>query len=435
MKKAAGFYAVTISVIGILVGIYSMFLYFSSWSSMTLESDIPNLIAFLILYVVLLSLPLKVNEEIAIDMSFICMFAAVLVIGPWGSASLALLSTPLVFETDRKNNGQYLFHFMNTAPIKLLFNTGNRVISIVLGGLGFTALGGIAGEISLPGILLPSAVFIIIMVLVNCGILIYLFKLDGQAPFFASLTSSILGFLPSIAAAASLGFFLAFVIKMEAGQYLVLLFMMPLMLARYAFKLYVDVKNNYYKLIQTLTVAMEAKDSYTEGHSRRVGYYAEKLGNYMKLPSGKLQVIRDAALLHDIGKIGIDDAILCKPAKLTPEERTIIETHPVVGVNIIKDNNFSEDVKKAIRHHHERYDGKGYPDRTKADEINIEAYILGVADAFDAITTNRVYRQARSVETALKIIEEESGKQFHPQIAEAFIKMMNDPKYNAGPEE
>jgi len=214
------------------------------------------------------------------------------------------------------------------------------------------------------------------------------------------------------------------VMNLESGQYLVLLFMLPLMLARYSFKLYVNVKSNYYKLIQTLTAAMEAKDTYTEGHSRRVGHYAEKLGTYMGLPPKRIQVIRDAALLHDIGKIGIDDSILRKPSVLTEDEMRIIQTHPTIGVNIIKDNDFSEAVRKAILHHHERYDGKGYPDGTKENEIEIEAYILGVADAFDAITTNRVYRRARTAEEALKIIDEESGKQFHPEAARSFINMM-----------
>nr|WP_319489174.1 HD-GYP domain-containing protein [uncultured Caproiciproducens sp.] len=212
---------------------------------------------------------------------------------------------------------------------------------------------------------------------------------------------------------------------MENGLYLVLLIMLPLLLARYSFVLYLEAKKNYYNMVKTLTAALEAKDKYTEGHSHRVEDYAELIARKMHCSQGEIEDIRVAALLHDIGKIGIDEKILNKPGPLTPEERKVIMTHPQISASILKNVKLNNAVREAILHHHERYDGGGYPDHTKGDEIHIAIYIIGVADAYDAMTSDRPYCSSIPIERVVEILKEESGKQFHPKVVSAFLEVLH----------
>lgn len=179
-------------------------------------------------------------------------------------------------------------------------------------------------------------------------------------------------------------------------------------------------------MVKTLTAALEAKDEYTEGHSHRVEDYAEMIARKMHCSQTKIENIKVAALLHDVGKIGIDDKILNKPGKLTLEERDIIMTHPQISASILKNVKLEKDVREAILHHHERYDGNGYPDHIKGDANSIETYIIGVADAYDAMTSDRPYCNSIPIEQVIGIMKEESGKQFHPKVVSAFIEALHD---------
>ncbi|MDI6706117.1 MAG: HD-GYP domain-containing protein, partial [Bacillota bacterium] len=210
----------------------------------------------------------------------------------------------------------------------------------------------------------------------------------------------------------------------------VLLFFGPLLMARYSFKLYMDLKRSYLETVEALSRALEAKDPVTSGHAERVGEYAVAIAEELKLSESRIDKIRYAALLHDIGKIGIADGVLNKEGMLSTEEFAQIREHPVIGSEILKDIDFLREASKIIRHHHERYDGRGYPDGLKGDEVPIEAYILAVADAFDAMTNDRPYRKALPVDKARSIIAEEAGRQFHPKVADALIKTLDKGLFN-----
>ena len=240
------------------------------------------------------------------------------------------------------------------------------------------------------------------------------------------LSQNLIEFLPNIATSAPIAYFIAKFMLMQNGEYLVILLMIPLLLARYSFVLYLDGKKNYYDMIKTLTAALEAKDQYTEGHSHRVEGYAETIARKMHCSQSNIENIKVAALLHDVGKIGIDDKILSKPGPLTPEERVIIMTHPQISASILKNVKLDSDVREAILHHHERYDGNGYPSRTKGDENTLETYIIGVADAYDAMTSNRPYSASLPVQRVAEILREESGKQFHPKVVSAFLEVLQE---------
>ena len=185
-----------------------------------------------------------------------------------------------------------------------------------------------------------------------------------------------------------------------------------------------DLFNYFFRIAQTLVRVLETKDQYTKGHSDRVAEYAEKLAVEMGLPRKRTELLREAALLHDIGKMGIRTNILRKEGSLTAEEGSIIHEHPAIGENILKPVSIDKDVLAVIRGHHERYDGKGYPDKLKGDDINIMAAIVSVADSYDAMTSNRPYMKNMTKDEAIEQLRQNSGTQFNPKVVEAFIKVL-----------
>ncbi len=182
-----------------------------------------------------------------------------------------------------------------------------------------------------------------------------------------------------------------------------------------------EIKTLYLNAIKSLVFALEAKDKYTEGHSKRVTFYACEIAKRMGLSNLMIHKIHLAGLLHDIGKIGVKESILNKPGKLTNDEYKHIYDHPVTGAKILTPVLKDKDILSFIRHHHERYDGTGRPDGLKGEEIPLGARILAVADTFDAITSDRPYRKALTVDFALKEIKRCSGSQFDPIVVIHFM--------------
>lgn len=180
------------------------------------------------------------------------------------------------------------------------------------------------------------------------------------------------------------------------------------------------------QMVQTLANTIDAKDSYTNGHSTRVAKYSVMLAERMGYSGDKLEQLQYAALLHDIGKIGIPREIINKPSRLTDEEYEIIKTHPAIGGNILREISEIPDIAIGARWHHERYDGKGYPDKLKGDEIPEIARIIGVADAYDAMTSKRSYRDVLPQEVVLGEIEKGKDSQFDPQIAELMMELIRE---------
>ncbi len=184
--------------------------------------------------------------------------------------------------------------------------------------------------------------------------------------------------------------------------------------------------NYFYGVIKALVRTVEAKDKYTRGHSERVAEYAVGIAAKMGFLGRDIDLIRQTAILHDIGKIGIQDDILNKSGALTDEERATINHHPQIGEEIILPVAASPQMAAIIRGHHERYDGTGYPDHLKADNINIFSQIISVADAYDAMTSTRAYRKARSRDAALVEIKKGHGTQFDPKVVDAFLALVDD---------
>lgn len=177
-------------------------------------------------------------------------------------------------------------------------------------------------------------------------------------------------------------------------------------------------------VIYMLALAVEAKDTYTEGHLRRMSSYSEQLATAIGLDAAQVRAIRLGGLLHDIGKIAIDDAILRKSGKLTPEEYEKIKRHPEIGERIVSQMRFAPEVCPIIRHHHERWDGSGYPDGLKGEAIPIGARIVAIVDAYDAMMTNRPYRRALGRDETLRRLREGRGREWDPVLLDRFIDLI-----------
>jgi len=184
-----------------------------------------------------------------------------------------------------------------------------------------------------------------------------------------------------------------------------------------------DHERNLVDTITAFVNAIESKDPYLKGHSARVALYATEIARTMQLDEDTVQVVNRGAMLHDLGKLSIMDTILRKPERLTDDEFTLIKAHPVVGERILKPLRFLAREACAVRHHHERFDGSGYPDGLAGESIPLAARIVTVADVFDAVTSNRPYRTALPVEAAREEIVRGRGTHFDPQVADAFLSI------------
>ncbi|MDX1934037.1 MAG: GAF domain-containing protein [Capsulimonadales bacterium] len=195
-------------------------------------------------------------------------------------------------------------------------------------------------------------------------------------------------------------------------------------------RLYAELENSYDTTLQALTAALDARDHETEGHSRRVVEYAVRLAREIGLSGAELRTLRRGALIHDIGKIGIPDAILHKPGPLTPEETEVMRRHPELGYEMLRGvSHLSEEVMLVLAHQ-ERWDGRGYPAGLSGNEIPLFARLFAIVDTFDAILSDRPYRKGRPYSVACRIIEEEAGKQFDPSLVNAFLAIPEE-EWNA----
>ena len=186
-----------------------------------------------------------------------------------------------------------------------------------------------------------------------------------------------------------------------------------------------DLKELFYKTIKSIASALDAKDPYTHGHSMRVTLYSIILAKEMNVPSDQLEMVETAGLLHDIGKIAIPTSILCKPGKLDDNEFAIMKSHPVNSEKLIASIKKLHEISPGVKHHHERWDGRGYPDGLAGENIPYSARIIAVADTYDAMTSTRSYRKALPHEIAIEEIKKCAGTQFDPVLAQKFVEIEN----------
>ena len=414
MTKGAKAYLSFITLCGLALLGYAGYRYFMSLDMTNLALEIQQMICLIVLCICCGSLPIVISrKQQGLDITIISILAAVIVKGTYAAMVVYFISSVFVV---RKVQNKHQ-HILNTPLHKTAFNTANQMIAIFVPGVLLFGDGGFTGEL-LPNVILPSALYTAAAFLLSSSVIMVLFIITKRMKI-SDASSTIKGILPNVLFAMPLGVLMAWLFDMEGGHWIAMVMLFPLLLARYAWSLYIESQTQHMRLIEAFVSSMEAKDHYTEGHSRRVGALAVQIARQLRFSSAKIKQIEIAALLHDIGKIGIEETILQKPNRLNLEEQKRIQAHPLIGVETVQRVGISDEITEMIRHHHERYEGGGYPDGLDHTKVSFEAYILGVADAFDAMTSDRPYRTAMSTHVAMTILEKESGKQFHPDVVRA----------------
>ena len=219
---------------------------------------------------------------------------------------------------------------------------------------------------------------------------------------------------------------LAFAILWQAQPLSVVLTIVPLIAIRQSFEIATRLRHETEEALYALVRVLHERDGGTADHSEREARYAEKIARRLGLTDDEIRVIVQAARLHDIGKVGVRDSVLRKAGPLTDEEWAEMTRHPVIGSDILNHLSLFRRGAKLVRHHHERYDGKGYPDGLKGEEIPLGSRIIAVADAFDAMTSDRPYRKGLPVDEALRRLAAEAGHQFDPVVVGTLIKIVTE---------
>jgi putative nucleotidyltransferase with HDIG domain len=318
------------------------------------------------------------------------------------------------------------------------FNTGMLVIAAAIAGLIYVLLGGTPEYVDQTSNIIPLFGAVTAQTLTNLALLIGVIAIQtGHSPFrlwtqdfkWATPISIFGGVLGGGALA----------LAYEMFSYLgLLVFLLPVLATSYSFRLYTNNMRGYVDkleelnlnlektnlgLLETIGAIIDAYDVYTYGHSTQVAHYAAAICEKMALAEDQIATIVKAALVHDIGKVGVTDMITGKPTKLTNEEKNIMRRHPRIGAEILERMEGFQEIVPIVRHHHEYWDGNGYPDGLKGEDIPLGARILAVADSLDAMLSDRSYRTTRNLKEVLDEINRCSSQQFDPQVVSAFQEM------------
>ncbi len=375
-------------------------------------------------YVVFLGILVIVSESRATQLrqgqltwssSSAAMLASVVLVGPVGAAIVGACTA--------------LGLRRGPSVLQRVFNTSMYALSAYLAGRAYLALGGQVGlpdEKSFPAIIVPFAGAALVHVAANHGLLSGVLwltsgrgpsgRLEGQgvgAGLTGRLLLSDLGY-------AAYGLLIA-ALWSVVGPFAPLLVLIPLFVARWAVAQFVEQQKAYEATVGALCQAVETKDFYTRGHSDRVSRGSVMIAREIGMRGDRVEAIRYAGMLHDVGKLGVPTKVLQKTGKLTEEEYAAIQLHPMRGLDIVREIGFLDEALAGIMHHHERIDGRGYPMGLAGDEIPEFARVLAVADAFDSMTSTRSYRGARPLDEAIEELRKWAGTQFDPAFVDAFV--------------
>jgi len=368
------------------------------------------------------SLAIVLPSKVGISVSFAIQLACTIAGGPFLAIIVAAASYVLCI---LKTQDGYT-HLFNTPVYKSVFNTADLVLSAGLSSLVYLYSGGSIGEF----LLLPTLLSVVFYAVINSLVLSELMSLINGNSLIDTWIKLFKGVFLNIIAVGMIGVILALA-YMSYGTTAVVLFFAPLLLARFSFKLYMDMRSTYIDTISAFNKFLEAKDMYTSGHASRVLKYSELIASEINLRADRMDNLKNAAILHDIGKIGIDDSILKKTSGLSPSEYASIQEHVKIGSEIIDGIDFLKGISKIVVQHHERPDGKGYPSGLKGSSICLEASILSLADVYDAMISDRPYRKGLSFDVAMEEIRNNAGTQFDKELAEVFVKILEREKLEA----
>ena len=301
--------------------------------------------------------------------------------------------------------------------IRIWFNTAQYMLAVGLGGLVYTALGGRVSLDQFAFTLIPFLALVLTFFLVNQGSVALAVSFSSGVSVREAWTRVGGGALVTDLFSSTLAILLVFLyVKLQFLGLALLVF--PLFLVRQLYQMNLQLEEELEEKLELMVKAMEARDPYTSGHSRRVAEYAITIGRELRLSVGDLDTVKRAALLHDVGKIYEEFApLLRKEGRLTTEERVVMRTHVVRSAQLVATaEKLRGSVEAVIRHHHENFDGSGYPDGIAGEQIPIGARIIMIADTLDAMTTDRPYRKALTLRHAIEELQRHSGRQFDPEL-------------------
>jgi diguanylate cyclase (GGDEF)-like protein/putative nucleotidyltransferase with HDIG domain len=374
-----------------------------------------------------ITLPLTASGS-TMSVSYAVDFAALLLIGPHDTMLIAATSalSQCIFKQRERN-----------PPYRTLFSVAALIITVEGAGLAALALGGIASTMPLQTMARPLVGVATAYFLLNTGLVAAAIALSTRQPVFATWQNNFIWSAPSYFVGAGSAALAASSME-TAGYWIAPLMYAPIYLTYRTYKMYMgriddehrhlqetsETANLHLATIEALAGAIDAKDRTTHMHIRRVRFYAAKLAKAAGLSEPEIQGVKTAALLHDIGKLAVPDHILTKPGPLTQEEFQRIRIHPQVGAEIITSVPFPYPVAPLILSHHERWDGKGYPQGLAGEEIPIGARILTIVDYFDAVTSARPYHKALTPKDAIDLLQSESGLTLDPNLLAIFLNLL-----------
>jgi HD superfamily phosphohydrolase YqeK len=335
--------------------------------------------------------------------------AAVVLCGPVGAALVSC--------------GTLLGVRRGPSVVQRLFNTAMYVLAAYLAGRTFLAFGGhvgTPGQSSFPGLIGPFAAAAVVHVAVNFMILHGVFWATREPGAGATRVGLDFKLWLTDLGYGAFGVLIA-ALWSVLGPFTPVLVLIPVFVARWAVAQFAAQQRAYEATVSALCQAVETKDFYTRGHSERVSRGAVMIAKEIGMRPERVGAIRYAGMLHDVGKLGVPTSVLQKRGSLTDDEYAAVQLHPMRGLDIVREIGFLDEALAGIMHHHERIDGRGYPMGLAGDEIPEFARVLGVADAFDAMTSDRSYRGARPVPEAIAELRKWAGKQFDPAFVDAFI--------------
>jgi hypothetical protein len=362
--------------IGVIVGLaVAFFVYLVP--SLPLVSDMWLVfIFFLVISTLAEFIPVELPLGGSVTIGFPIDFVVILVYGPAMAMCTTFLGEILAELLNRKINWY-----------KSLFNASQYALSAGIAGIVYQEVGGLVGTVDLTSYIIPAIFCALTYYLINSNLFVIVISIAENVSILSVWKNRIRGIIATYIALAPIGFIMAMV-YISIGIWGIILFFFPLILARRSFELYTKMRKVYLDTIRALAAAIDAKDPYTKGHSERVADTS-------------------VALAQD------------------SEEFKRIKEHTIMGAKIIKPVEFLKDSYKVIYHHHERYNGDGYPDGLKGEDIPISSRIIAVADAYDAMGSDRPYRKKLNKDKIVKELKDQSGKQFDPEVVKAFISVLD----------
>jgi HD domain len=349
------------------------------------------------------------HRSLAWSANTIPSLAAVILLGPVGAALVGCFTL--------------LGIRRGPSPAQRLFNTGMFALSAYLAGRAFLLFGGHVGTPtpeSFPGIIAPFAGAVVVHVIINFSLLRGVLFLTREAGSSGGRVGLDFKLLLTDMGYAVFGVLIA-ALWSVLGPFTPVLVIIPLLVSRWAVAQFAAQQRAYEATVSALCQAVETKDFYTRGHSERVSRGSVMIAREIGMRAERVEAIRYAGMLHDVGKLGVPTSVLQKNGSLTDDEYAAIQLHPMRGLDIVREIGFLDEALAGIMHHHERIDGRGYPMGLAGDEIPEFARVLAVADAFDAMTSNRSYRGARPVPDAVAELRKWAGTQFDPAFVDAFV--------------